>query len=395
MTWGPQFGAPPGWGGAARPDNVNVDVDSVQVVHTALRPTGAFESSSPLLNLIERNVVGSVIGDHMAGYMMDTPTYEKDGWTGDTQLAAPIASLLFDTQRQYQKTATDIVDSQIKPGEYPGMEGQVGFLIPGSIGYGYCSQAQPVTDTNQWQCANGNPSLNVFKNTNGGASPIWDAIIQVIPWEAYNRYGDTYPIRTTYDAMKRYLDVTMEKWRQAPDYVPPSGSTADEYTVTSFLGDWSYPTGADGNAAEATNVNATPVTNVANTAYYAYLAKLTASSARVLGKADEAAHYDALYEKIKSSFNARFWDDSRGYYVDPQNTAFMSQAAQVLALAIDLVPADAKRGLQEKLVDDILNTRSGHQETGIASARWIYPVLTEAAHEGVPNAAKAAFTAAQ
>ena len=38
-----------GSGGAALPANVNVDVDSVQVVHTALRPTGVFDSSNQLL----------------------------------------------------------------------------------------------------------------------------------------------------------------------------------------------------------------------------------------------------------------------------------------------------------------------------------------------------------
>ena len=137
------------------------------------------------------------------------------------------------------------------------MEGQVGFLIPGSTGYGYCSQAQPVTPANQWACANGSlataatpgPSVNVFKNANGGASPIWDAMLHVLPWELYSRFGDTYGLRTAYDAMKLYLDVTMEKWRKAPDYTPASGSTDDEHTVTSFLGDWSFPTGA---AADAT-----------------------------------------------------------------------------------------------------------------------------------------------
>ena len=135
------------------------------------------------------------------------------------------------------------------------------------------------------------------------------------------------------------------------------------------------------------------MTSSANTAYYAYLAKLTADSARVLGKPDEAAKYDALFAKIRRDFNARFWDATRGYYSDA--TTFMSQAVQVLALGLDLVPAEQRRGLQEKLVNDVLVTRTGHQETGIASARWIYPVLTQAAHEGVPNAAKAAFTAAQ
>ena len=69
------------------------------------------------------------------------------------------------------------------------------------------------------------PSVNVFKNANGGASLIWDAMLHVMPWELYNRYADTFGLRTAYDAMKLYLDVTMEKWRKAPDYTPPSGST--------------------------------------------------------------------------------------------------------------------------------------------------------------------------
>jgi hypothetical protein len=115
----------------------------------------------------------------------------------------------------------------------------------------------------------------------------------------------------------------------------------------------------------------------------------------VLGNHEDTAKYDALYERIKRDFNARFWNPTLGYYVDPVATAFMSQGVQVLALAMDLVPAAERRGLQEKLVNDVLVTRTGHQLTGIASARWFYPVLTEAAHEGVPNAAKAAYTAAQ
>ena len=187
----------------------------------------------------------------------------------------------------------------------------------------------------------------------------------------------------------------MEKWRQAPDYTPPSGSTADEYTVTSFLGDWSFPTGADGNAAEGTNVNATAVTSAANTAYYAYLAKITADSARVLGKTRRGREVRRAVRQDQAGLQRPLLGRHARLLQRRRTPAFMSQAAQVLALAMDLVPADQRRGLQEKLVNDVLVTRSGHQETGIASARWIYPVLTEAAHDGVPNAAKAAFTAAQ
>ena len=45
----------------------------------------------------------------------------------------------------------------------------------------------------------------------------------------------------------------------------------------------------------------------------------------------------------------------------------------MLALAFGLVPEERRRGLQEKLVDDVLVTRAGHQMVGIAGNRWIHP----------------------
>ena len=68
---------------------------------------------------------------------------------------------------------------------------------------------------------------------------------------------------------------------------------------------------------------------------------------------------------------------------------------QILPLAFGLVPPERRRALQEKLIYDVLVTREGHQMTGIAGSRWIYPVLQQAAEEGVPDAAKAAYTIAQ
>ena len=181
--------------------------------------------------------------------------------------------------------------------------------------------------------------------------------------------------------MKLYLDVTMEKWRKAPDYTPPVGHAPR----TSTRSPRSWVTGAsrpaptaDATPGQNTNVNATAVTSVANTAYYAYLAKITADSARVLGKADDAAKYDALYERIKRDFNARFWDEARGYYIDPQNTTFMSQSAQVLALAMDLVPADKRRGA----AGEARQRRAGHPHRPSADRHRVGALDLPGAHRG-------------
>ena len=319
-----------------------------------------FSSSSDLLNLIDRNMRASVAENYVSGVITDTPTYEKNGWTGDAQLSLPAASLQFDTERHMLKALQDMRDDQLASGEVP-------LLSPGSANYGY--QAGPA-----------------FKPANGRATPIWDAWWYVGPWEAYLRYGNLEDLGRNYPGMKDYLTTWIPQWFQA------DGDGFD-YTLTSGLGDWDPPTGADAPVGAPTRVQIPTVIPPSVTAYVAYMAKITADSARALGKPGEAAQYDTLYNNIKADFNAKWWDASVGYYRE-NPTQIFAQTTQVLALAFDLVPADRRRGLQEKLVEDVLVTRDGHQMVGIAGNRWIHPVLSQAAREGVPNAAKAVYTIA-
>jgi alpha-L-rhamnosidase len=65
-----------------------------------------------------------------------------------------------------------------------------------------------------------------------------------------------------------------------------------------------------------------------------------------------------------------------------------------ISLALDLVPAENRAELQKKLVNDVLNTRAGHEEVGIVGTRWILPVLSKASEEGVPGAIDAAYAIA-
>jgi alpha-L-rhamnosidase len=81
-----------------------------------------------------------------------------------------------------------------------------------------------------------------------------------------------------------------------------------------------------------------------------------------------------------------------GYYRKAQGIFTHGQNA--IPLGIGLVPDDKRRALQEKLVYDVLVTRTGHEMVGIASSRWIFDVLTDAAIEGVPGAAEATYAMA-
>lgn len=80
----------------------------------------------------------------------------------------------------------------------------------------------------------------------------------------------------------------------------------------------------------------------------------------------------------------------RGYYRETPSEPFL-QTINVLALAFNLVPPAHRSELQARLVHDVLVTRSGHEEVGVVGAAWILPVLSQAAAEGVPDAAQAAY----
>lgn len=406
-TWfgGFQWVLVSGSNGEPLPSNVHAMVTSVSEMHTAMPQTGTFTSDNAVLNRIYTALNGSGIGDYEAGQSMDTPTYEKDGWTGDTQLMAPTMSFMYDTQTQYQKSSQDVVDSQAigdsvsaanTGGSPPMPGGQVGLLIPSDDGYGYCSPTETA-----FQCGN-IPSVAVFKGTNAGDTPIWDAWLQIAPWTLYQFYNDISGVKTAYPAMKKYLDVWIPYWFKA--YNANIDST-ESHLVNSSLGDWDPPNGSatDATPGENTNVAAPTIISQSSSAYVAYEAQITASAARALAAVDpanassylaDAAHFDTLYNDIKADYNSKFWNATAGYYQGDNTGSTFSQGAQILPLAFGLVPDGQQVPLETKLVNDVVNVRHNHEEVGIAAARWFFPVLTHAARDGVPGAAEAAYAVA-
>jgi alpha-L-rhamnosidase len=313
--------------------NVSVTVEHIHQVRSALRRTSTFESSIATLNHIHQNTAWA-IQNNFHGIITDTPVYEKNAWTGDAQLTAGTASLLFDTERLYRKLFQDMIDAQTEQGEVP-------LLAVSNQNYGYV----------------GKPA---FKPVNCcGATPAWDAFWFVIPWESYQRYGNLQALEKTYPAMQKYLDNWIPQW---------TGKDGDAYahTLTAGLGDWVAPQGVP-------TINA-----ISSTAYYAYCARIAANAARALGKSQDAARYDELFQKIRADFNARFLSQD-GIYREKANDPFV-QTAQILPLAFGLVPDERRAVLAARLADDIIKARGGHAYDGVLGARYVLPVLTETGH---------------
>jgi alpha-L-rhamnosidase len=92
--------------------------------------------------------------------------------------------------------------------------------------------------------------------------------------------------------------------------------------------------------------------------------------ARVLGRDDDATRFDALFERIKTAFVA-------DYVAEDGQIAGDAQTGYVLALQMDLLPADQRPAVARRLVADIA-ARDGHLSTGFVGIGHLLPVLTEA-----------------
>ncbi len=225
---------------------------------TAFESKGSFHCSVPLIDQIQHNTLWS-FRNNFIGYPTDCPQREKNGWTGDAQLAAEAGLFNFKILSAYKKWLRDIADEQRPSGE-------IAAIVP-TAGWGY-----------YW-----------------GNGPAWDSAFILIPWYLYVYTGDVSAIAEHYDQMKRYVDfLTREK--------------ADDGIVSWGLGDWVYET------------TPTPAA-ITSTAYYYVDALLISRFAGLLGKPRDAEKYAELAAFIRACFLSNFVDLQNGSVGNDSQTA--------------------------------------------------------------------------
>lgn len=303
-------------------------------VRSAVPSIGGFTSSDDLLNTIYERVERA-IANNLHGIVTDTPTFEKNGWTGDAQLTAPTASLLFDLDRLYAKWLGDLRDAQRPSGEIP-------VIVPSGGGYGYTGVG--------WEPA-------------WGATPAWDAALFEIPWTMYLRRGDLRVLEDNFPAMRRYLDDWIGQW----------ASLDDPHVIEAGLGDHVTSATTLPSPLDLVLTDAATLTTLVSTAYYALFAKRAADIAELLGESATAAHYRGLWAAIRAAFHARWFDAESGTYRVPDEERYF-QTANVLPLAFGLVPEAERTRVLDGLLADI-EAQGGNLNAGIVGTRYLLPVL--------------------
>ncbi|MFO7976142.1 MAG: family 78 glycoside hydrolase catalytic domain [Candidatus Hydrogenedentota bacterium] len=276
-------------------------------MYSAVDSVGAFQCSNDLFNEIQE-VTRRTILSNLFSVQSDCPHREKFGYGGDIVASSEALLVNFDMAQFYTKAVQDLADA-VRPNG------------------GFTETA---------------PFVGIADKGLGGESgPIgWGAAHPLLLHQLYQYYGERRLMGTQYERVKDWVDLIEAN---AEDHIYIGGISEHESLVKK--------------------------PELTGTAFYAYNVALARTFAQILGKKDDAARFESLYEKIVAAFNERYLDAETGRY------GVGTQAAQAFPLYMGLTPDSARAKALEALVEGIAE-RDGHLSTGIFGTKFMPDVLS-------------------
>ena len=185
---------------------------------------------------------------NFTGIPTDCPHREKNGWTGDAQLAAATGLYFFDAAANYRHWLDIIRDTQ-RP------NGQLSSIAPNGGSWGF-------------NCASG---------------PLWDCALVYIPYEIYLHTGDKKLLRRYYPNMLRYFEYLQSR-------------TLRNGMINFGLADWCAP-GKVGGYVDC---------RFASTVYYSRMLAVAGRIAAILELPEDARALSAQSGKVKNALRQEF-----------------------------------------------------------------------------------------
>jgi alpha-L-rhamnosidase len=299
------------------------DLEGV-VIHSDMRVTGSFETSNPLIDQLQSNIIWG-----QKGNFLDVPTDcpqrdERLGWTGDAQVFFRTAAFNTDVAGFFTRWLGDLAADQLPSGAVP-------HVIP--------------------------DVLSSPERPEAGAAGWADAAVR-IPWELYLAYGDERILARQYESMSRWVDYMR---RRAGDDAVWDGDT--------HFGDWLAYASDPGRAPGYPG--ATTGTDFIATAFLARSTELLRRSASVLGKREDAERLAAQRDEVVAAL-------LREFVTETGRVAENTQTAYALALAFDLLPESQRGQAAERLAGD--TRRRGHLTTGFLGTPHLLRALSSSGH---------------
>ncbi|WP_314326068.1 family 78 glycoside hydrolase catalytic domain [Paenarthrobacter ilicis] len=333
---------------------------AMQLVHSDLPRTGAFECSNEDLNSLHRIGEWSFLGNAV-DVPTDCPTRERLAWSGDYQVFISTATRLRDVLGFSRKWLRSVRDDQLA-------DGRIANFSPDGRGIK-------------------NHLDDQFAMMTGSAG--WGDAIVAVPWELYEAYGDEQVLAENWDAMLRWVRWALEMARTTRHHARVKASPEPEpyeqylWDGTFHWGEWTEPKQRDAEGRLIDPVQDNPMAwfmedkGEVGTAYLFRSTSTLARIAAVLGRSAEAAEWTVISESVRNAWQA-------AYLRADGTTDADTQASYVRALAFGLLPEDRLEAAVDRLVELIRSTGT-HVGTGFLSTGYLLPVLVEAGRADVAD----------
>ena len=292
-----------------------------KVVYDDIKTTGTFESSDATMNQIFKNAYWGIRGNYK-GMPIDCPQRnERQPWLGDRTTGAYGESFIFDNQTLYAKWLDDIKNAQTADGGIPD-------VAPAFWRY-------------------------------YGDNVTWPGTYITVADMLYQQFADKKVIEKHYPSMKKWV-VYMEK-----NYLVKDLMTKDKY------GDWCVPPESLELIHSKDSARTTNGELIASAFYYHLLQKMKKFAVINNSGNEDIQYYERLSQRIKSAFNAKFFNSKTNNYAN--NTV----TANLLPLTFGIVPENLEDKVFENIVHEVEVTYKGHISTGVIGTQFLMRTLSQ------------------
>lgn len=306
---------------------------------------GSFETSDPQLNQLQKNIVWSQISNTLS-IPTDCPQRERAGWTGDIMAFAPTMCFNRESNAFLTRWMQSVRADQLPNGAVPD-------VVPYMKAY---------------------QGVNKLFGTDTSCG--WGDAVIIVPLAVYRAYGDTKILEQNYEAMIKWMNYIYDRTQNHhPDDYAAWDKTRQErskylWNTDFHFGDWLVPSMVLGNPDGGAMMDTAFATkDIVAPAYYAFSARSMKAVAEALGKKEDAAYYQELYEKIREAFIEEYV--SAEGLIEPD-----LQGIYVIALKNGLVTDELRPKMVLHLCE-LIEKNGNCLDTGFLSVLFLMDVLCE------------------
>lgn len=173
----------------------------------------------------------------------------------------------------------------------------------------------------------------------------WETAYPLLVRYMWEQYGDRRILEQNEKGLKKYVEFLR------------SQATGDVFS------------GRLGHEGDWVELEHTPNDYIADFWYY-YDVETLAGIEKILGNSTDAGFYSQLAQAIRDALNRTYFHADTGQYANG------TQAANAMALFLDLPPKDQRNAVVDNLRNDILYYHDTHLTTGFIGVKFLMPALT-------------------